>query len=213
MTNKNANCVDERGKKIGVPKSLIVIGEGNMFFIHCSEVSTFSIIQSPSFAHIVEKFILYPLYSHISSERTAREVGSEAPMLSWLGASPFAFTVHPPAKTFPPPSSHRASAFSLWGRDSSRLLCNRSEADCLALGKQLIYRLFRSKSLKNIARLSEGLTTLAKSLRGAPPPRATLPPAGGARRQGVGPGLGDTRGVQAGGVKSLVWAAGLAAPQ
>jgi len=32
---------------------------------------------------------LYSLYFLVSSERTALEVGSEAPMLSWLGASPF----------------------------------------------------------------------------------------------------------------------------
>ena len=35
MTNKYANSVDERGKKIGVPKSLVGIGERDLFFFHC----------------------------------------------------------------------------------------------------------------------------------------------------------------------------------
>jgi hypothetical protein len=36
MTNKYANTVDEREKKIGVPKSLVGIGEGVIFFFHCT---------------------------------------------------------------------------------------------------------------------------------------------------------------------------------
>ena len=35
MTNKYANSVDERGKKIGVPKNLVGIGERDLFIFHC----------------------------------------------------------------------------------------------------------------------------------------------------------------------------------
>jgi hypothetical protein len=31
MMNKGTNPVDESGKKLGVPKRLVVIGEGNIF--------------------------------------------------------------------------------------------------------------------------------------------------------------------------------------
>jgi len=39
MTNKYANSVDEKGKKIGVPKSPIGIGKRGIFFSHLLERS------------------------------------------------------------------------------------------------------------------------------------------------------------------------------
>jgi len=36
MTNKYANTVNERGKKSGVPKRLVGIGELDIFVFHCT---------------------------------------------------------------------------------------------------------------------------------------------------------------------------------
>jgi hypothetical protein len=47
MTDKHASPVDERGKEIDVPKSLVGIGERGIFFFHCTGFS----FSSPSLEH------------------------------------------------------------------------------------------------------------------------------------------------------------------